>query len=229
MRALAHKLPGSTLLSLLLPPGIRCRAIATVAIATVAIAIAIAIATVIALWSQPALSRNFIRNNYWFLLDPRARADTPPYLLYTSTTPATSTQARCKEMRVGREGEVEEEEEETDEECFLVTPEGRRKTQPTKEVNKEKEEEARVARREAKFRLLAKCMEEGERGGKGEQGKRVQLGGARVEVEEGKGGVEERRGRGREVEDTTTTEEDSPAPPPTSKRFRLCRAPQAGT
>lgn len=117
VRSLAHKLPGSTLLSLLLPPGIR----------------------------------NFIRNNYWFFID-HSSLPTP---FYAPMTPSISTSSGSLRTlttdQLEKKGGGEETETE-DEDCFLVTPEGRK---------------------EAKEALMAKCVALGEQNKRGRTTQRV--------------------------------------------------------
>ena len=104
VRCLAHKLPGSTLLTLLLPPGIR----------------------------------NFIRNNYWFFIDhSQVQKHT-----FAPVTPSITSSGCMRMVATEKLKKMEGDETETeDEDCFLVTPEGRR---------------------EAKEALLAKSVAQGE-------------------------------------------------------------------
>jgi len=172
VRSLAHKLPGSTLLSLLLPPGIR----------------------------------NFIRNNYWFFIDHSSK----PTPFYAPVTPCISTSSNSLRTvapdQLGKKGGEDTETE--DEDCFLVTPEGRK---------------------EAKEALMAKCVALGEQNKRGRTTQKVKknIEGANSKavdknlLEKEKMGTEETKKMAMPVGEGETTEEEE-TPPRNIKRFRLC-------
>jgi len=173
VRSLAHKLPGSTLLSLLLPPGIR----------------------------------NFIRNNYWFFIDHSSL----PSPFYAPVTPSIATSSGSLRMLAPDQLEKKEGGEETeteDEDCFLVTPEGRK---------------------EAKEALMAKCAALGEQNKRGRttQGAKKNMEGIKSKavdknlVEKEMMGTDDSKKVLMPVGEGETTEEEE-TPPRNIKRFRLC-------
>ena len=177
VRSLAHKLPGSTLLSLLLPPGIR----------------------------------NFIRNNYWFFIDHSS----VPTSFYAPVTPCISTSSGSLRTvvpdQLGKKGGEETETE--DEDCFLVTPEGRK---------------------EAKEALMAKCVALGEQNKRGRTSQKVKknvegINSKAVDknlLEKEKMGTDETKKMAMPVGEGETTEEEE-TPPRNIKRslFSLAHPP----
>lgn len=174
VRSLAHKLPGSTLLSLLLPPGIR----------------------------------NFIRNNYWFFIDHSASLPTPFYAPVTPSIPLPTSSGGLRMLAPDqlekREGGEDTETE--DEDCFLVTPEGRK---------------------EAKEALMAKCVALGEQNKRSRTTQKVKknMEGTKSKAVDKNVLEKDLMGTGDEkkmpVGEGETTEEEE-TPPRNIKRFRLC-------
>jgi len=169
VRSLAHKLPGSTLLSLLLPPGIR----------------------------------NFIRNNYWFFIDHSSKP-TPFYAPVTPSIPTSSGGLRMLAPDQQEKKEGEDETETEDEDCFLVTPEGRK---------------------EAKEALMAKCVALGEQNKRGRSTQKVKKNKEEIKAVDKnlveKEGRDDSKKMSMPVGEGETTEEEE-TPPRNIKRFRLC-------
>ena len=172
VRSLAHKLPGSTLLSLLLPPGIR----------------------------------NFIRNNYWFFIDHSASLPTPFYATVTPSIPTSSGGLRMLAPDQLEKREGGEDTETEDEDCFLVTPEGRK---------------------EAKEALMAKCVALGEQNKRSRTTQKVKknMEGTKSKAVDKNVLEKDLMGTGDEkkmpVGEGETTEEEE-TPPRNIKRFSFC-------
>ena len=180
VQSLAHKLPGSTFQSLLLPPGIR----------------------------------NFIRNNYWFFID-HTSVQKP---FYAPLTPSrlnfnTSCTGFIKTKAPDQLEKKEEEDTETeDEDCFLVTPEGRKEAKEAlmaKSVARGEQKKRDLCRttpevKKSKVEIMSKMV--GKNLGKEAMGTHKDAEGSKKMV----------------VEDGETTEEEE-TPPRNIKRFSLSR------